>query len=343
MHRFHQFLMYEEVSASQVPDPVLSGTAISIEKASAKWLKTQPECCLKDINFTVRSGHLAAIVGKVGSGKSSLIQLILRELDLTQGQLRTSGRISYAAQEPWLFMGSLRQNILFGAEYDADKYQKVVRACDLERDFALFPFGDKTLVGERGVTLSGGQKARVNLARAIYKDADIYLLDDPLSAVDAKVGRHIFDQCINGYLHGKTVVLVTHQLQFLHKVSHIYLMENGGIEAKGAYGQGLEGHSKGADIEQVALKKAKAGEEAPKTEEEKRTRGHISWEVYRRYIFAGGHWSKIMALVLGFMLSQLATSFSDYFQSIWYDLCFLCLVKILSCFLTNFFEEFTSQ
>ena len=141
--------------------------------------------------------------------------MILGELVPAQGCCKVIGKVAYASQEPWIFSGTVRQNILCGLEYDAERYQRVIEACALLDDFRLFSDGDCTLVGERGTSLSGGQKARVNLARALYIDADIYLLDDPLSAVDTRVGRHLFDRAISSFLNGKIRVLVTHQLQYL--------------------------------------------------------------------------------------------------------------------------------
>lgn len=129
----------------------------------------------------------------------------------------------------------MRQNILFGRPYDKGRYKKVIRVCALARDFDLLPYGDRTIVGERGISLSGGQRARVNLARAVYKEADIYLLDDPLSAVDSQVGKQMFDECISGFLRNKIVVLVTHQLQYLRHVNQIVIMGDGMILAKGTY------------------------------------------------------------------------------------------------------------
>jgi len=151
--------------------------------------------------------------------------VILRELSAVKGSYKVAGKVAYASQEPWIFSGTVRQNILCGLEYDMKRYKKVIKACVLQKDFSLFPNGDSTLVGERGVSLSGGQKARVNLARALYIDADIYLLDDPLSAVDTHVGRHLFDKAINSYLRGKIRVLVTHQLQYLKDVDQILILK----------------------------------------------------------------------------------------------------------------------
>lgn len=136
-----------------------------------------------------------------------------------------------------MFAGSVRQNILFGRQYDRIRYQQVVRVCALLRDFSLLPYGDKTIVGERGTSLSGGQRARINLARAVYRKADIYLLDDPLSAVDAHVGKQIFEECILGFLNDKIVILATHQLQFMKKVDRILVMDQGSIIGTGNFNQ----------------------------------------------------------------------------------------------------------
>ena len=136
----------------------------------------------------------------VGSGKTTLLEAVLGELELDSGSIELNGTLSYANQVPWLFEGSVKSNIIFSEEYDEKRYSEVIKAAGLERDFELFEFGDKTIVGERGISLSGGQKARVSLARAVYKKADIYLLDDPLSAVDTLVGKHIFEECIVKFL-----------------------------------------------------------------------------------------------------------------------------------------------
>lgn len=153
--------------------------------------------------------------------------MLLQELPLVSGTLQINGEISYASQEPWLFAGTIRQNILFGLPMEKQRYNTVVKKCALERDLSLLPYGDKTLIGDRGISLSGGQRARINLARAVYKQADIYLLDDPLSAVDTHVGKELFKQCITGYLKNKIVILVTHQIQHLQDVHRILYLEDG--------------------------------------------------------------------------------------------------------------------
>ena len=152
-----------------------------------------------------------------------------------ESQLDICGSISYASQEPWLFAGTVRNNILFGQEYDKNRYKEVIRVCCLENDIDKWPYRDLTLIGDRGVSLSGGQRARINLARAIYRNADIYLLDDPLSAVDSHVGKDMFEQCICTFLKSKTTILVTHQVHFLTNVENITVLNEGSIVTSGPY------------------------------------------------------------------------------------------------------------
>lgn len=208
---------------------------IILSDISAKWNEESPEPNLKNINLKLRNSNVVVIIGKVGAGKSTLLQAILSEIPIDSGDLQISGKISYASQEPWIFASSVRKNILFGEKMDKSRYETVVRVCALERDFELFPHGDETIVGERGTSLSGGQKARIGLARAVYRKADIYLLDDPLSAVDTHVGRHLFDSCIKDFLKDKLVILVTHQLQYLQYVDKIVVLNNGSIDEIGTY------------------------------------------------------------------------------------------------------------
>eukprot|EP01155_Anaeramoeba_flamelloides_P023514 Anaeramoba_flamelloidesa807701_5206.p1 GENE.a807701_5206~~a807701_5206.p1 ORF type:complete len:948 (-),score=243.47 a807701_5206:15-2858(-) len=176
------------------------------------------------------------IVGPVGSGKSSLLYAILGELPRKEGSISVKGTIAYCPQEAWIQNATLKENIVFFKEFDDNRYKKVISCCALDPDFKILPGGDQTEIGEKGVNLSGGQKARVSLARSVYADKEIVLLDDPLSAVDAHVGRHIFDKCIKGdLLLGKTIVLVTHQLQFLPQADHVIVMNKGKIIERGTY------------------------------------------------------------------------------------------------------------
>lgn len=180
---------------------------------------------LRDLSLTVRRNHLLMITGRVGSGKTSLLLALLSELPLSSGHVQVNGQLSYAPQEAWIFPGSLKENILFGSQLDDKRYAQVVKVCALKRDLELLPDGDSSMLGERGVSLSGGQRARVNLARALYRQADIYVLDDPLSAVDVPVARHIFRFAILEFLKDKTVVLATHQVQFLHHADQVLVVD----------------------------------------------------------------------------------------------------------------------
>lgn len=215
---------------------LLTPGLITIRNYCAKWNNLLELDNLHNINIDIRPGELAVVVGSVGSGKTCFLQALLNEIEKTSGSCILSGKSSYAPQESWCFGATVKQNILLNNPYDEDKFSHVVKVCGLERDISLFPDGEETFVGEKGYSLSGGQKARVSLARAVYHDADVYLLDDPLSAVDPKVANHIFEQCVKGFLKHKTVVLVTHQLQFLSKgVDKVILMKEGYVDGIGSY------------------------------------------------------------------------------------------------------------
>lgn len=229
--RLEDFLKLEERPPSSIEKTCDKG--VVLDNVNASWIREHQ--ILKNIKINIPAGSLCAVVGPVGSGKSSLLQLLLGELVPESGTIRIGGSVSYSSQEPWLFLSTVRRNIIFGQEYDRELYRTVVQVCALERDFELFPDEDKTLVGERGVSLSGGQRARINLARAVYRNADVYLLDDPLSAVDTQVGKQLFENCILKYLSGKTRILVTHQLQYLRKADLIIVLNDGGIEAQGTF------------------------------------------------------------------------------------------------------------
>ncbi|XP_036323349.1 probable multidrug resistance-associated protein lethal(2)03659 [Rhagoletis pomonella] len=229
-----------DLSAGREIHPHAEQKGVDIRNVSATWDADEPmdskgNEALSDLNVKIGEKALVAIVGPVGSGKSTLLNALLGEVKINSGQIVINGKISYAAQEPWVFEGTVRDNIVFVDAYNERRYKKVIKVCSLERDLELMPNGDLTIVGERGVSLSGGQKARVNLARAIYHKADIYLLDDPLSAVDTHVGKHIFERCITEFLSDKIVILVTHQLQYLFDVEQLVLMNSGRIEAQGGY------------------------------------------------------------------------------------------------------------
>uniref|UniRef100_A0A8B9HQL6 ATP-binding cassette, sub-family C (CFTR/MRP), member 12 n=1 Tax=Astyanax mexicanus TaxID=7994 RepID=A0A8B9HQL6_ASTMX len=180
-------------------------------------------------------GNLLGVCGNVGSGKTSLISSILEQMHLKSGSVSANGTFAYVSQQAWIFHGSVRDNILMGEPFDQERYDRVIHACCLAPDLAILPFGDQTEIGERGLNLSGGQKQRVSVARAVYSNRDIFLLDDPLSAVDAHVGKHIFEECIKKELKGKSVILVTHQLQYLEFCDEVLLLEGGEIKEAGTH------------------------------------------------------------------------------------------------------------
>ncbi|KAI9004380.1 P-loop containing nucleoside triphosphate hydrolase protein [Hyaloraphidium curvatum] len=184
---------------------------------------------------TFSPGSLTLIVGPVGAGKSTLLAGLIGDVKLLSGNVALRGSIAYAAQSPWIQSASIRGNVLFGAPFNAERYAEVLRVCSLERDLATFPDGDFTVVGEKGLSLSGGQKARLALARAIYQDASVYVLDDILSALDSHTGAFVFEQCIRGYLKSKTVIMATHALHILSAADQIICLKRGAVVEMGSY------------------------------------------------------------------------------------------------------------
>ncbi|XP_030766732.1 probable multidrug resistance-associated protein lethal(2)03659 isoform X2 [Sitophilus oryzae] len=358
--RIKQFLQHDEVqldssstflNAFRSSEKTNKSVGIHLKDVSVKWTKSLEENALDNLNVEVESGQLAVVIGPVGSGKTTLLHTILGELEPVSGMVDVGGSISYASQEPWLFVGSVRQNIIFGQRFDARRYYEVVKVCALERDFALFPHGDRTIVGERGASISGGQRARINLARAVYKRADIYLLDDPLSAVDAHVGKQLFEDCITGYLKNKCVVLVTHQLQYLKDAKKIYLFGSKTIEHTGTYEEVQNSGrtftqllseledvldeedaeeyetEENEDIKPARRRRVSTKEVVPtnvkmdpQIEKESRGSGTIGWTVYKSYFVSGGHWCKILILFLIFAMTQALASLCDYFLTFWVNM-----------------------
>uniref|UniRef100_A0A0K2U2L0 ABC transporter domain-containing protein n=1 Tax=Lepeophtheirus salmonis TaxID=72036 RepID=A0A0K2U2L0_LEPSM len=207
---------------------------IEMKNVSGKWTSNEKDDDLRNVSFQVHKRELTAIIGPVGSGKSTILQALLGEFPVSSGDISIYGKISYASQEPWIFSGTIRQNILLGAPMNHKRYLKVLKVCSLDHDLESWPDRDHTFVGEKGVALSGGQKARINLARSVYSEGDVYLLDDPLSAVDSHVGRYLYEECIKKYLSRKTVILVTHQIQYLREANNIILLNTKGeTEAQG--------------------------------------------------------------------------------------------------------------
>ncbi|KAJ3110169.1 hypothetical protein HDU96_006855 [Phlyctochytrium bullatum] len=214
---------------------VSEGTA-SIIAEDGEERRARMEPLFESLDLEIPKGKFTAIVGHSGSGKSSLISAILGEMTILSGTLtRSPGTVALCAQQPFLLSQSLEHNILFGLPHQSEKLATAIRCCDLIADIDTFEFGLDTLVGEKGIMLSGGQKARVALARAVYQDADVYLLDDPLAALDARVGKFVFEKCLLGVLAGKTRVMATHQLHLLPQVDHIVVLEEGRVVEQGTF------------------------------------------------------------------------------------------------------------
>ncbi|EXC05115.1 ABC transporter C family member 3 [Morus notabilis] len=214
-----------------------SETAIEIADGTFSWDVSSQNPTLKDISFKVFRGMKVAVCGTVGSGKSSLLSCILGEIPKISGIVKLCGTKAYVAQSPWIQSGKIEENILFGEAMDRERYERVLEACSLKKDLEVLSFGDQTVIGERGINLSGGQKQRIQIARALYQDANIYLFDDPFSAVDAHTGSHLFKECLLGLLSSKTVIYVTHQVEFLPAADLILVMKDGRITQAGKYNE----------------------------------------------------------------------------------------------------------
>lgn len=241
--RITSFLTAEELQEQAVlhEDAVEENgeESVRIRDASFTWDRHQERRALHDINFAAHKGELSCVVGRVGAGKSSLLQSLLGDLWKIKGEVVVRGKTAYVPQSAWVMNASVRENIVFGHRWDAQFYDKTVAACALLDDFATLPDGDRTEVGERGISLSGGQKARLTLARAVYARADVYLLDDCLSAVDQHVGRHLIDNVLGpkGLLTGKTRILATNSIPVLMESDMIVLLRDGKVFEKGTYAQ----------------------------------------------------------------------------------------------------------
>ncbi|KAK3430194.1 hypothetical protein EUGRSUZ_E01721, partial [Eucalyptus grandis] len=235
--RVASYLQEDEIQQNAIEYIPKNQTQFDIEiiNATFSWNPDLITPTMSDIELKVKRGMKVAICGTVGSGKSSLLSCILGEIEKLSGQVKISGTKAYVPQSPWILSGNIRDNILFGNPYDPDKYDRTVQSCALVKDFELFSAGDLTEIGERGINMSGGQKQRIQIARAVYQDADIYLLDDPFSAVDAHTGTQLFADCLMGMLKDKTILYVTHQVEFLPAADLILVMRDGRIAQAGKF------------------------------------------------------------------------------------------------------------
>uniref|UniRef100_A0A096MFK9 ATP-binding cassette sub-family C member 10 n=1 Tax=Poecilia formosa TaxID=48698 RepID=A0A096MFK9_POEFO len=310
-------------------------TSVLLSRATFSWRRPDGgEFHMK--NLELSEGSLVVVVGKVGCGKSSLLAAITGELSRMSGVLYVANReagFGLAAQEPWIQHASVRDNILFGKDYSAALYQAVIEACALSDDLSVLPNGDKTEVGENGVTLSGGQKARLALARAAYMDKEIYLLDDPLAAVDTDVAEHLMKKCILELLRGKTRILCTHRIEFVDRADMVVLMDNGTIIKTGTP----------AEILPLIQSEPKLGRKDPRADQrdeqqsedelaplpdlcvdddpdllgaEQKRVGGLAWGVYRTYWFAVGG-ILAAAILMSLLLMQASKNVSDWWLSHW--------------------------
>ncbi|KAJ3017837.1 UNVERIFIED_CONTAM: Canalicular multispecific organic anion transporter 2, partial [Siphonaria sp. JEL0065] len=342
LNRMEEFLLLEELDDSNVLREIAgSGDVIAIENGTFKWDTSAGENILENINMTISKGSLAAVIGRVGTGKSSLLSSLLGEMQKTSGTVRVSGSVAYVSQQAWIENATVRDNILFGSEYDEVRYEAIIDACALRNDLKLLSAGDMTEIGEKGVNLSGGQKSRLSLARAVYASADIYLLDDVLAAVDAHVDKHIFDNVIGprGLLKNKTRVLVTHGVHHLSSCDKVVVVKDKTIEQQGNYSElvSQEGstfkilidefahdvimeaaHEEAEAQDVTAVSSAKGKEIAQKTEEESKKeegklmtkedagKGLAKASVFIAYSKAAGLFWVILSFVL-LVSSQAAT------------------------------------
>ena len=302
--------------------------------------------CLKNITTRIPKGALVAVVGRVGSGKTSFVSSLVGEMTKNAGVVMVNGSMSLSAQQAWLVNDTVRGNILFGKPYDEKKYQEILKVCCLEDDLKVLQGGDMCEIGDRGINVSGGQKARISLARCCYSDSDIVVMDDPIAAVDSHVGKALFHKCIAKYLEGRTRILVTNATQYLHKCDYIIVLENQTISHQGTYEE-----LKAQNIDLMALlteedgsssfaasrrsaskreaedknKKAKtlsAEEEKEEREEgsltttESKQTGKMKWSVYA-YYFKNFGWALFIAIVLFFAVGCVFNILSQFKLSEW--------------------------
>jgi ATP-binding cassette subfamily C (CFTR/MRP) protein 4 len=287
--------------------------------------------CLVDLTLACSPGELIILAGPVGSGKSSLLMSVLGEMNVSNGVIKKFGSVAFASEEPWIVPGTIRENILMEREVNEELYVNTINSCCLIKDFEGMKDADRTMVGDKGFTLSGGQRARISLARAVYSQADIYLLDDPLSAVDPEVASNIFNQCIKGQLKGKTVILATHQVQFLSKANKIAVLDSGSLLFFGKYKQlqkredikeilGDFAFSKMQKEERKENEEVKSQEVTEKTQivGEEAADSPVTLRTYWRFLKMGfGTTLNMILFLLLFIISQVIFQSINFWVSIW--------------------------
>ncbi|XP_023733602.1 ABC transporter C family member 3 isoform X1 [Lactuca sativa] len=315
-----------------------SDIAIEITNGSFSWDVSSCDPVLKDINIKVAHGIKVAVCGTVGSGKSSLLSCILGEVpNKLSGCVKLSGSKAFVAQSPWIQSGKIEEIILFGKDMDRIRYDKVLEACALKKDIQILPFGDQTVIGERGINLSGGQKQRLQIARALYQDTDIYLFDDPFSAVDAHTGSHLFKECLLEFLNSKTVIYVTHQVEFLPAADLVLVLKGGRIKQAGRYDELLNSGSEFMELVNArnqalsvidsiktsfGSKKTKVMEEADRVEveskrqqqvqKEEREKGSVGFFVYWKYITTAYGGALVPCILVAATVYELLQLLSNY-------------------------------
>jgi len=343
IQRIEQVMNIAEVACNNIEQERYGGSEGLVFKGfTAYWNKEAKIPCLKDINLALKSRTLTTVIGKIGSGKTTLLLSVLKEIPVTQGKLEFSGRVAFVEQEPIIFSGTFRENVLFGKEYNAELFNEVIKICSLDKDLALFPYKDLTLIGEKGVNLTGGQKARVSLARAIYSESDIYLLDDPFSAVDSKVARDMFENGLKGgILRNKTVILVTHHLHFAKESDYVVVMDHGRIQAQGSFSEiehmdvdllnifnqnNSRRNRVASDLsEEEILKKKKMsiynnnkGNEVQNAEENiNEDSTSVSWSTYKKYMKVIGTYKELLLLTGLFGGFQIITIYYTRYIGYW--------------------------
>ncbi|KAJ6944448.1 hypothetical protein NC652_009744 [Populus alba x Populus x berolinensis] len=339
LDRISSFLCLDDLQPDAIEKlPVgSSDKAIEIVDGNFSWDLSSPCATLKDINFKVLNGMKVAVCGTVGSGKSSLLSSILGELPKISGTLKLCGTKAYVAQSPWILSGKIEENILFGKEMDRERYEKVLEACSLKKDLEILSFGDQTVIGERGINLSGGQKQRIQIARALYQDAQIYLFDDPFSAVDAHTGSHLFKEVLLGLLSSKTVIYVTHQVEFLSAADLILVLvgahkaalsvldsrqagpvsENESVRDNNGGENSTDGivHNEVNEDSQIGKADEVAEPQAQLIQEEEREKGSVGFQIYWKYITTAYGGALVPFILLAQLLFQILQIGSTYWMA----------------------------